>query len=840
MAIASGNFTSASTWAVCASTAELDSEAGSTAIATTNLDSAAFTPGAITIDGIIFKVITFSGIVAGRTITIILRNTTTSTDVASVVIDSTNITDIGWYCAKLAAPVTLVAGNTYVIRVTKNNATLSVFLYTNGTANNWVRQLRTTTTQAPAAGDKMIICSEVTASGITPFSVTMDNTTSTVFGSPTFPYSLYISTGCTLSYGTAGSTNYQLKIAGLTMVGAGATLNIGTSGTSIPATSTASFLFEPTANVDSGLVVNGTFNTYGNPLTEFWALLNVDAAVAATNLTLDRPTGWKSGDLVHFAPTNRLLTEDERRTLAADASGTSISITAGLTYTHSGSNTGGYDTRGEVVNLTRNIKIGGKSAALQGFILCGSAATQVPMFTCRYTEFFWLGSSTTNKRGINVAANSSSLVFDLQYCVLRDFLSASSAGIITVANVPNMTISNNIFAVIANYHLLISATTSIPMIENNIFIRSNESNIMINFSDVGGTIRNNRASGAGNSGMLLQEAASLGIFENNIAHSNGAHGIQMISVQYSVVNSCRTWRNANSGMAVQSTGGEIIINDLDCFGNTSNGIYMASVSGGKQTIKNSKIDKGPGGLNQATALLFQLGVAGVYLDNVDFTGRSGPSTVADIQSGASYSSVVARNTLFGYANPVNNITTSVVGTTLISQKHNQIANEVRIFKRGGIIQNDTSIFNSGSPSFRIIPNGFEDIDTEPIYAAVNNGKALTVFLRVRESVAGDGTAFAGSHPTLWVRNNPAVGVVQDTLIGQATSAAVGNWETISGTTPVSTNDGFMNFFLRVSGTAGWVNIDDFEVADYMGGTGGFGRTLEASILYSPALPGVSY
>ena len=56
VSVATGDFTSSSTWAVVDSTSELDSEASGQALNTGNTDSAVFQPGAIEIYGICVKV----------------------------------------------------------------------------------------------------------------------------------------------------------------------------------------------------------------------------------------------------------------------------------------------------------------------------------------------------------------------------------------------------------------------------------------------------------------------------------------------------------------------------------------------------------------------------------------------------------------------------------------------------------------------------------------------------------------------------------------------------------------------------------------------------------------
>jgi hypothetical protein len=71
-----------------------------------------------------------------------------------------NTTDIdgGWYFFKFSSPVTLAAATSYSVAV-KASGTGLVGVY-GSTATNPNRYLRTTTTQAPAAGDDRIVTGE--------------------------------------------------------------------------------------------------------------------------------------------------------------------------------------------------------------------------------------------------------------------------------------------------------------------------------------------------------------------------------------------------------------------------------------------------------------------------------------------------------------------------------------------------------------------------------------------------------------------------------------------------------------------------------------------------------
>lgn len=160
ISIATGNFADASTWGVVDATSLLDSEVGSTALTTAYVESAAFTPGAITIDGIAIKL---AARVASPTGTISVRLAQAGATVAGTEV-AINVSDLptcsvatnegGWILFKFASPVLLIAATAYTVSA-KCSVASEATLYRNVTAGNWSRMLRTTTTGAPSATDQL-------------------------------------------------------------------------------------------------------------------------------------------------------------------------------------------------------------------------------------------------------------------------------------------------------------------------------------------------------------------------------------------------------------------------------------------------------------------------------------------------------------------------------------------------------------------------------------------------------------------------------------------------------------------------------------------------------------
>src|SRR3982751_2743017 len=178
-----GNFTSSSTWAPIDSTSELDSEAGTTSTATSYTYSSTFVPGAVAIDGVAVKIASRGSSVG--TISVELFNNTGSTSAASTTINITDIdaSTLGWYFFKFGSTVTPNGTDAYKIGV-KTSTGSAISLYRNATAANWSRMLRiTSSASVPTSDDKLVMLGEWTGAGsLTSFTITMDNTATTSFG----------------------------------------------------------------------------------------------------------------------------------------------------------------------------------------------------------------------------------------------------------------------------------------------------------------------------------------------------------------------------------------------------------------------------------------------------------------------------------------------------------------------------------------------------------------------------------------------------------------------------------------------------------------------------------
>jgi cell migration-inducing and hyaluronan-binding protein len=107
---------------------------------------------------------------------------------------------------------------------------------------------------------------------------------------------------------------------------------------------------------DRGIMISGgTLNLHGDR-THTWTKLSETALAGSTRIEVLDVSGWEVGDQIVLASTDFNPRQAERRNIAA-ISGNSITLDEPLEYMHFGEITFDVDQRGEVANLTRNIRI---------------------------------------------------------------------------------------------------------------------------------------------------------------------------------------------------------------------------------------------------------------------------------------------------------------------------------------------------------------------------------------------------------------------------------------------------------------------------------------------------
>jgi len=813
---ANANFTDAGVWDLVDSISLLDSEAGNTALTTSYVASSTFTGDTSVVDAIAVKVASIAASPTG-TMTVHLAIAGVEVPGTAVTInvsdmhagDSTANGGCGWFLLKLSSPVTLLVASVYSVEA-KTSSSSQVNLYRNATAGNWSRMLRTTATGTPSTSDNLFVLGEKTAAATqTTRTLTHNNTATTSFGQ------MIVGNGGTFAGANSASTAYYLKLAGIFRVTGGTVTNPGR----MPTSSSSVYEFNCASNVDFGLeILSGSTITWpkGASKTSI-TYMTSDLAAAGTALVVNDTTGWQTNDVLCFAA--QKLNTAENKTASAIGSSTTATIGA-LTNAHSGTNSGGFDTRNHVGNLTRNVIIRGVSASLCGYVYVGPTATVI----FDEVEFNQLGSSTANKRGVDVQTTTGSVTFT--DCSFHDFkASTNSEVIISGAASNNFTFTNCIaYNNGAAGFDLSAATTGTTSSFTSCFSCKN-AGVGFNVADVGVASGFVNCISSGNTGVgfSISEAATMatGFFTGLISHSNnGSSQLAWANCTGGLGLSATVWGgNGNNGFAWGSGNSGTFALTLTSFGDNGGancyfnspfyGIFYLTLTG----------DKGPGTSGSS-------GTSGNAISNVNFAdvfdalwlmnsnlSTNAAVTTADIVQGAVHSVCFLKNTKTSASTPVSGQTSIKAGGGQIqgiySDDDQQVSGAFKTRKTNGTITRDTTIQDSGKDTHRLTPTSatlkLRSIAWQP---NVSNATTPTVTVKVRCSVVGDGTVYNGNRPRLILLADPGMGYgATDTVLATATSASNGAFETLSAALPASASrNGVAKLYVDCDGTTGWVNI----------------------------------
>lgn len=888
LSTSNGNWTSSSTWKTADSTSLLDnvSNAASTSVSAQN--SSSFTTGAITIEGIALQIRDRSSSLGG-TLTVSLYNVSSTIDVTGTSVtvnvndlpDTYNITNnrgMGWVYFKFSSPVTLLAATNYAVRVvTSVNASVNIYA---STGTNWSRALVTSTTAAPAASDIMIISGVHTGQGTnSTTTVTMDNTTATAFGN------VYVGVKGTLTYGTSTSTNYNLRLTGNLFITSEGTFNMGTSLSLIPSSSTATLEFNVSSSGQYGIFLSGgTFNAYGQPKTQY-VRLSADAAVSATTLTLSStPTSWNNGDTIGITSTTITPTQAEVRTLSANVTGTSATVSSGLTNAHGGNST--TLVQAHVVNLTRNVIIKSVSATLTSHMQITGTNTSANISD---VLFLMMGSTTATTPAIGIATSGSSrnLNFTMTNSVMyQSTILASSLGFNVSRNGLTSPISytftnNVVWGTGGNGFSNVSSSAFVTKNTNGtLFIR----NTGVSYSDITASadnivVSNSSATGAltlaisGNStphatGVVnfLSSVESYGHSGNGLFFNCTAFALTTLPL-YLQIDSALIWRCGLNGVIFQpldfpSPFSILKITNARIFGTTNTSISVSTGgisngtvifddctfwSGTTTTTINAISSASQVGASLAESLMFRDCIFGKdHLNNTS----SFTTSILPLGNLRSCLNVVILNptttgTLVSRSSAQSNCSGYLPG--ILVQNLNGISGDDYIYNNTGTITKDTTIFKTSSPSVRLTPalQAVTKVSSSTVRVPIKNGQSCTISVWVRKSQLSDGVDYNGSSPNLIWRPNLAASNLDNTIVGTG-SVANGTWEKLNYTTPTISYDTTLEFVVTCDGSAGWLNIDDWDVdlsndsrGDFIS-SGSIGNYVEPSFSPTVTQNGVSY
>ncbi len=810
---ATGNWSSSSTWGVAeaATGAAQVTRSASTTTTTSYVYSSAFTvTNLAVIDGVLVHVkrSTTTG-----TFSVALSDDNGVTATREVTINANDLgAEQSWVFFKFGSPLTGDGGTDYKVGI-KGSSAGNVTVYRDATAGNWARLLRTTTTGAPAANDNIYVVGEWTAAATgTDFTVTMDSTTATDYGT------LDIGDRGILTWGTTAATNYVLQLSGDLNIWDGGTYNQGTVATPMPRDSTATLQFDCTSDGQFGLIVNnagtcvlqGLSRTSGKNVDR--CKLNTDEAAASTSLGVDTDTGWLDNDRIAIAATTRTATECETGLLNGNAGASTLTVGGfggaggGLASAKKGTD----NRQAEIILLTRNVVVTSVSTTNMSYVNAAAGGN----LDADWCEFRYLGENATNKRGVELATTTGVVTMD--FCSIWNcedgglYLSGTSlAGSITI----NDLVMYNCANVSGTSTITVLATSGVPQFARVIVIRNASTSVAVTLTDIGLVFAGLTVAGAAQAGVQIFETLTATEPQTGISdivvHSCGGAGFTC-SGGAANINSITCWRNGSVGISV--TAGRLIVDSAVLTGNTT-GAIQASAS---YLEINQLTAAGETGFNQALGAWLSAAACGIVIRNGDFgtaTGIFVGHTTGDIGSPSGYITGYVRleNCKLSSTNETSGLTSAGHEFIVTSQRHDQTNGDHRFWRRSGAGRTDATIYNTAAPSERLTPAiSTVKLSSGSRLAAVDNSGTRTVSVWVRKSQAGDGAAYNGNQPRLIVKRNDALGITSDTVLDTMTASA-GTWEQLTGTTAAASDDGAFEFVVDCDGTAGWINVDDWSV-----------------------------
>ncbi len=804
------------TFSKVASTGGLDSEGGTSAVTTSQLQSSTFVPGVITVDGVAIKIATVSSTPSG-TLTVTLRNTTDAVDVDSVTINvsdlyynSATTTVRGWAFFKFGTNRTLLSGKSYAIRLVAS-VTSQVTCYTNGTANNWTRQLRLTTKQMPAVGDNLLILGEYTGQGTSnTITITADDLSPKAYGTLSTATGVTVAGKGVMVAPTSGALKYYYSFKGLFYLDQSGEVDLGTTSSRVDSGTQFLMPIAGSTNVDSGFLRrNGSTFKSGGAIKTFKTTLTANAAASATSVTVADATGWAIGDELAFAPTSRTATQYEKRTIS-NISGTTITLSSGLTHAHSGTS----PAICTVLNLTRNIRIYGTSSTVQGYIYDEAYITK----DASYTEYYFMGSGTTGKRGLNVdTINSSGNIALEEGSSFHDFSVASSTGLTTSGTANNYTFKDCVWYGLAGGCSITATTGTNYRFENCSVIGTSSGNAWTSVDANG--YYDLYASGAASSGITINEANALPATWGNLtSHSNAGNNLFLTNVKNITMGTITNWRAASNGLSMSPVNG-MRIEAINSFGNTSNNIIFSTGSG--DIVVNGGYSNGDTSFSTTTGIAFSTNAsfANIFFNNFNSSTASGILTAHtnDLSvSNNAFVSIYLNNSILAASTEVANASKMSFGSIIASTNHDQTVGNYKYWRTTGIGTIDTTIYSTASPSERMTPSSASvktRTGSKKITIDASATRTITVKVRKSNTSAGDASTYNGNEVRLIMKANPSVGSSfdDDIVCDSTTSAANGSFETLTYTTPTATNAGVLEFYLDGDGTVGWFNNDDWVV-----------------------------
>jgi hypothetical protein len=653
----------------------------------------------------------------------------------------------------------------------------------------------------PGEGDNVTIANTHT--------VTIDQ--NVTVGNDSTTAAITINSGGKLQVLSTVAASYTLTCKGDLVVNG--TLEIGTTTNPIPSTKTFTILLNYSGSLSAGEfgmkigeAAAATVTIQGASKTYYATTIDTDANDTDTHIHSAVNTGWKDNDELVLAPTSRTYSESELLVMNGDASDDVINFDspAALAYDHSGTG----QTAAELVNLTRNIKIGVYNTSYPSYITVKNASTVIDVDWCR---FDYIGANASNKYSITFLTNALSAAAAFRYCAFTN----GHHGIYNDIDDNRLDIQDSIIYNTTQYGVYIADRLVDSTLSNLYIIKTGTNNahgIYITDKISTTTISNIYTSGTHGTGVYLFTSGQFdasGITASNwVSHSNADRGMMIYGHYGLSLDTLKSYRNNSFGLCLDCAP-NTIITAITLFGNTNYNIYLSGTS--LTRITGGTVDSDA---TYSTAY----GVCGANMPNYGITiegvtfGGTTPHSTADINpvAGSGDLGITLIKCTLSSPDKVYQYYKMLSGQVIRSHDHDNTEGNHITWKRQGIIEEDTSVYKTASPSEKLTPYyAAEKLESNSKYFTCADGATKTVSVWVRKAAAYD-----GDEPRLILKRNYAAGVTTDTVLDTMT-AAVETWEQLSGACTAPSEDTVYEVVVDCAdGTAAghYINVDGWTVA----------------------------
>jgi len=817
---------SSASWKVISNNGLITATTSNQTVSTT-VSTPTFTPGTETYEGVLlyirecttttgtFTVALVQGSTVQRSVTVNksdLSGTTLSTQIGS------------WYYFKFGTSFTTAPATTYVVSVSAS--TSGVQVYNNNTANNITKAMVTSTTASLGAGDTLIVAGPMTTTS-TPSYIT---TTYDYTGATTI-FSLEVGGYGRLSLENSTGKNYTMYLTSTSAAGT-SSFNIGhngiaefgTSSSRLVSGSTMTFYFQPSTYNRGGVFVKGnsTFRAYGESKIRNTRLAQ-NTPINSTTLVTTTSTGWRNGDIIAVGSSTKLSANASAGVFLVTMTGSSVGTSLPVTVTTL--NTSGGTIPTPLLNMTSNLKFSGVSNFATFFIKTDKGSNDLELDNC---ENQYIGDITT------------------PYSILIDnSLPGATATIVdcTFRNPGNSTLS---FAYIQNSASAYTYTISGNSIYNGNTDYTGVVSVNLNpGNSTGGTYifeGNYMVGGGSNGGRALYISNSLSSYKNNVINGHTYNGFDFTSltvpitgvidgneatycsisgvlaptsVPFSASNFTINY-NGQFGLNLSSAN-QVIIKGVNASGNTTTNVNLLTTT--DAWIYNGSFGNPFSTITNASNIQMAGTCGFVNFDNCSMVSTNLTTSNFQINSGSnSISRVNFRGCTYSGALsffPSQGQMYNGINVYIGVQKQNGVKDNNFSYYANGIVYTDTTIYDTSGKSLKCVPSSATiPLRVKGFEIPLKSGYTVSVSLKVRKSVAGDGGTYNGIQPYVVMRYNPMAnfsGITSDVIIGTATDAANGAWQTLTYTTPISNDNTNLEFWFYQTGTTGWINWDSIIV-----------------------------